>query len=73
MPKWTLEDFKVAIHGNKGGILKHLILLPSPTSIIGEAQKDFYSESGLINTSNVDKQLCLLLDKEYQIYQTYLK
>ena len=71
MSKWTLEDFKKAIHGNKGGILKHLTLLPNPPSIIGEAQKEFYSESGLTNSSNVDKQLCWLLDKEYQIYQQY--
>ena len=71
MPRWTLDDFKNAIQSNKGGILKHLTLIPPPSLIIAETQQQFLSESNLVDSNNVDKQLAWLLDIEYEKYQYY--
>lgn len=71
MPRWTLDDFKNAIQSNKGGILKHLTLIPPPSLIIAETQQLFLSESNLVDSANVDKQLAWLLDVEYEKYQDY--
>ena len=69
--KWTLEDFKNAIQGNKNGILKHLTLIPPPSKIVADTQQIFLQESGLKDSANVDAQLTWLLDNEYEIYQLY--
>ena len=69
MSQWTLDDFKNAIQANKGGILKHLTLIPPPREIIAETQQNFFQESGLMDSTNVDKQLAWLLDAEYERYQ----
>ena len=69
MSQWTLDDFKNAIQANKGGILKHLTLIPPPREIIAETQQNFFQESGLKDSTNVDKQLAWLLDAEYERYQ----
>ena len=71
MPRWSLDDFKNAIQGNKGGILKHLTLIPPPSVIIAETQQQFLTHSGLADSTNVDEQLAWLLDVEYEKYQYY--
>jgi len=71
MPQWSLDDFKNAIQGNKGGILKHLTLIPPPSVIIAETQQQFLTHSGLADSTNVDEQLAWLLDVEYEKYQYY--
>lgn len=71
MPQWSLDDFKNAIQGNKGGIFKHLTLIPPPSVIIAETQQQFLTHSGLADSTNVDEQLAWLLDVEYEKYQYY--
>ncbi len=71
MPQWSLDDFKNAIQRNKGGILNHLTLIPPPRVIIAETQQQFQSQSGLVDSTNVDEQLAWLLDVEYEKYQYY--
>ena len=71
MQGFTLDDFKNAIQGNKGGILREIQLIPPPMEIIAETQEKFLQNLELLSSNDVDKQLVWLLDHEYEIYTKY--